>query len=91
MTFETEIQEEIENFFNQTCITEYIFNQSSPAELDRMQKKTPVGTWVIKSIEIGYFIDLDDRVIVGLLNSMNDPISKVVAKFLAAQAQKIER
>ena len=90
MNLETELREEIENFFQQTCINEYFFKQIDPNKLIRMKKKTPVGTWNIKSTEIAYFIDHNDHVIIGVLNSENDESFELVVKILAERAKVIE-
>ncbi|MHA1650235.1 MAG: hypothetical protein ACTSYB_08575, partial [Candidatus Helarchaeota archaeon] len=62
MTREEEIQEELDDFFENTCIKDFVLNQKDPQSLLRVEKKTPIGIWSIKSVEIGYFIDMDDKI-----------------------------
>ena len=90
MTDKDEIQEKIEEFFERTCITEYIFKKKSGSEALRMKKKTPVGNWIIDSVELGYFIDADDRVIVSILTMKKDEIHQLVSQILTERAKTVE-
>lgn len=55
-----DIKERLDELFERTCITEYIFEKGTPSEILRMSKKIPVGTWDIGSVQLGYFIDMND-------------------------------
>ncbi len=90
MTNREEIQEKIEDFFERTCITEYIFKTGSRSETLQMKKKTPVGNWIIDSVELGYFIDADDRVIISILTREKDDIHQLVSQILTERAKTVE-
>jgi len=89
MDNETEIREEIEEFFEKTCITEFAFERLEPAEFLRMKKKTPLGTYKIKSVELGYFIDPRDRVIIGFSRKGTLKDTQAIAQILSASAQNL--
>ena len=90
MTDKDEIQEKIEEFFERTCITEFIFKKSNSSDVLKMKKKTPVGNWIIDPVELGYFIDENDRVVVGILTSGKDEVHQVVSQILTERAKIVE-
>ncbi len=90
MENEAEIQQEIEEFLERTCITKYIFKKFTDSELFKLPKKTPVGTYTIKSVDLIYFIDNADNVIIGIINAEKDETYKAVAQFLTENAEKVE-
>jgi len=88
MISEDEIREEITDFLERTCISEFIFEQAHPAELLKIKKKTPIGTWKIKSAELGYFINENDQVIVCILKKGTPEEHPFITRILTAYAIK---
>lgn len=88
MENETEIGEELEEFFERTCITKFGFEKLEPAEFLRMKKKSPLGTYKIKSVELGYFIDSHDQVIIGFVQKGNPIDNQAVTRILAERTRK---
>jgi len=88
MDNETEIREEIEEFFEKTCISEFGFERLEPAEFLRLKKKTPLGTYKIKSVELGYFIDPHDQVTIGFLQKGNPQDNHAITQILSGRAKK---
>ena len=88
MISEDEITEEIADFLEKTCITEFIFERAEPAELLRIKKKTPMGTYEIKSVELGYFINKDDEVVIGILKQGIPEDQQMIARILATHAKE---
>ena len=82
MSMEDEIKEQIEEFFETTCISDYTFKQVDPNVLLKMKKKTPIGRYQIKSVELVYFIDPEDHVIIGILSEGNDEIYQIIKQNL---------
>ncbi|MHA1264582.1 MAG: hypothetical protein ACTSRS_05025 [Candidatus Helarchaeota archaeon] len=88
MNDEKELNELIEEFFDRTCITKYIFEKNTNDRILRMSKKTPVGNWTIKSVEIGYFINMNDDVVITILSKGMDSIHQKVERILLNRAQR---
>lgn len=87
MSLENEIKEQIEEFFERTCITDYIFKKDEQTNILRTKKKTPMGTWTINSVELGYFIDSNDQVVISILTNKEDEIHIIVEHILKARAK----
>jgi hypothetical protein len=85
---EDEIREEIEDFLEKTCITAFIFERADPVELIRLKKKTPIGTWEIKSVELGYFINKEDQVVIGILKKGTPGDYQCITRILTEYATK---
>ncbi|NVM52507.1 MAG: hypothetical protein HWN66_02305 [Candidatus Helarchaeota archaeon] len=90
MQTEEKIREKIEEFFERTCIYEYLFKKGEPSEIEQIKKKTPIGTWKIESVELGYFINSEDQVVVGILDMKDDEIYPIVARILTERAKIIK-
>lgn len=89
MNLEEEIEEKLDEFFERTCINEYFFKRGNPTEILQIKKKTPVGIWLIESAELGYFINKEDRVVIGILTEKKDDIHQVVSEILEKRAKKV--
>ena len=90
MSQESEIKELLEEFFERTCITDYVFRQGQDFDITRIKKKTPVGTWTVQSIELGYFIDLNDQVNICILQEGEPQVQKIIIQILKDNAKKVE-
>lgn len=89
MTLKEEIEKNLEEFFEKTCISEYFFIKGNPAKILQVKKKTPVGTWTIESVELGYFINVDDQVVLGILTEKKDAIHQIISEILEKGAKKV--
>lgn len=89
MKLEEEIEEILDEFFERTCINDFLLKKGTPTEILQIKKKTPVGTWMIESAELGYFINVEDRVVIGILTEKKDDIHQVVSEILEKRAKKV--
>ncbi len=90
MEFEQHITDKIDEFFERTCITKYIFKKGKPTEILQMKKKTPIGTWNIESVELIYFINEDDHVIISILSDKDDGAHRYISRILENRAKLIK-
>jgi len=81
-SIESEIKKELEDFFEQTCINNYTFRRDDASSILQMKKKTPIGTWQIRSLELGYFIDPNDQIIIGILNKGSEKDYQIISNLL---------